>query len=84
MLRGWDEGYDVPSLGIAVRVDHYRHGHGRVMMTALHATAWSRGAGAVRLRVAPANQNARRLYDSLGYQDVGQERGERLMLLDLE
>jgi ribosomal protein S18 acetylase RimI-like enzyme len=83
MLRGWDEGYVVPSLGIAVRTSHVRHGHGRAMMSALHAVARSRGASAVRLRVAPGNRGARRLYAALGYEDIGEEREERVMLLRL-
>lgn len=32
MLRGWDEGYDTPSLGIAVRNDSQGRGYGRLMM----------------------------------------------------
>lgn len=84
MLRGWDEGYDVPSLGIAVRADHYRHGHATAMMDALHEVAAQRGSPAVRLRVSHENEHARRLYEALGYEDVGEERGERLMVLDLD
>ena len=83
MLRGWDEGYSVPSLGIGVRQDALRSGYGRAMMLALHDAARQRGATQVRLRVHPANTAARALYGSLGYRDVGTERGETLMLLDL-
>src|SRR4029077_9854772 len=42
-LRGWDEGYDVPSLGVAVRDGHQGQGHGRSMMLALHARAKAGG-----------------------------------------
>lgn len=83
MLRGWDEGYAVPSLGIAVRRDAYGQGYGRAMMAALHEAARARGATSVRLRVHPANGRARSLYESLGYVDQGEERGERLMTLEL-
>jgi ribosomal protein S18 acetylase RimI-like enzyme len=83
MLRGWDEGYAVPSLGVAVRRDAYGQGHGRAMMAWLHELAREHGATEVRLRVHPDNVRAIRLYESLGYVDAGEERGERLMLVSL-
>ena len=82
-LRGWDEGYAVPSLGIAVRTDAQGRGFGRSMMEQLHDVARERGARQIRLRVHPDNVGARRLYESLGYQDVGVERGEILMFCEL-
>lgn len=83
MLRGWDEGYTVPSLGIGVRRDQMRRGYGRAMMLALHDAAVERGAGSVRLRVDPDNLAAASLYRSLGYREAGMERGEILMVLYL-
>lgn len=83
ILRGWDEGYLVPSLGIGVRSDATRKGYGGAMMMALHAAARQRGATQVRLRVHADNAPARALYRSMGYREAGVERGETLMLLDL-
>ncbi len=83
MLRGWDEGYTVPSLGVAVRTGYRDRGYGRAVMEALHRIARAREAPAVRLRVAPHNHVAKHLYDSLGYRTVGIERGEAVMVLDL-
>ncbi len=83
MLRGWDEGYDTPSLGIAVRTSEQRKGYGRALMAGLHALAARRGAEQVRLRVHPGNVRARRMYELLGYQYRGVERGELLMVMDL-
>jgi ribosomal protein S18 acetylase RimI-like enzyme len=62
LLRGWDEGYSTPSLGIAVRTERHRQGIGRRMMLELHRIAGERGAQAVRLRVHDDNVPARRLY----------------------
>ena len=84
MLRGWAEGYPIPSLGIAVRTSAQGRGLGRLMMAHLHAEARQRGATVVRLRVHPDNTRARRLYESLGYACAGKDRGEVFMLLDLE
>lgn len=67
LLRGWDQGYEVPSLGIAVAPDARRRGVGRVLMQRLHEAARARGARRVRLRVHAENAPAIRLYESLGY-----------------
>lgn len=68
MLRGWDEGYAVPSLGIYVVTDYRGSGAARLLMDYLHLTAKLKGAQAVRLKVYPDNERAFRLYKSLGYQ----------------
>ena len=52
-------------------------------MAALEGIARERGAGQIRLRVHRDNMPARRLYASLGYREIGVERGELLMMLDL-
>jgi ribosomal protein S18 acetylase RimI-like enzyme len=67
MLRGWDEGYEVPSLGIAVHPEARGVGAGRLLMEHLHEAARERGATRVRLRVYPDNTAARHLYEELGY-----------------
>jgi len=84
MLRGWDEGYATPSLGIAVRTDRQGRGLGRLMMDHLHRAAAARGARNVRLRVHPDNARARHLYESLGYRYRGEDRGELVMSLPLD
>jgi ribosomal protein S18 acetylase RimI-like enzyme len=68
MLRGWDAGYAVPSLGIYVRAEMRRMGLGRLLMLYLHAAARLRGASKIRLKVYPNNAAARRLYEQLGYE----------------
>lgn len=67
MLRGWDEGYAVPSLGIAVRPSARGTGLARAFMHFLHAAARRRAAPRVRLKVYRANAGALALYRSLGY-----------------
>jgi ribosomal-protein-alanine N-acetyltransferase len=67
MLRGWDEGYEIPSLGIAVAPDSIGQGVGRTMMFFLHLAARRAKAKEVRLRVDSKNTRAIGLYRSLGY-----------------
>lgn len=67
LLRGWDQGYAVPSLGIALHPDARGSGLARSFMSYLHSAARLRSAPRVRLKVYPENAPARRLYESLGY-----------------
>ena len=67
MLRGWDEGYPIPSLGLAIHLSARGQGLGRMFMDFLHLLAARRGAGKVRLRVRANNEKALSLYKSLGY-----------------
>jgi ribosomal protein S18 acetylase RimI-like enzyme len=67
ILRGWDEGYARPSLGIAVHPDERRKGHAEKIMAHLHDEARKRQAREVRLRVKKDNARAVALYKKLGY-----------------
>lgn len=77
MLRGWDAGHAIPSLGIYVAPSARGTGLSGELMGAMHTAAREAGAERVRLRVAPDNAPARRLYEKCGYQfDATIERGE--------
>lgn len=73
LLRGWDEGYAIPSLGIAIHPSCRRSGLGVALMHFLHAAARWRGATKVRLRVREDNVAAKSLYRQLGYSFVATE-----------
>lgn len=84
MLRGWDEGYEIPSLGIVIHPDAQGQGKGRLLMNTLRAAAQQRGAKKIRLRVYPENLSAVNLYRSLGYDFVQEKSGPYLVgFLDL-
>jgi ribosomal protein S18 acetylase RimI-like enzyme len=83
LLRGWDEGYAVPSLGIAIHPAARGRGLSRLMMNHLHAQAARRGAARVRLKVYPQNTAALRLYESLGYQFADRAGEQWVGTLDL-
>lgn len=84
LLRGWNEGYAVPSLGIAIHPDARKSGLGRALMAFLHAAAIRHGAVRVRLKVSPGNVKAIALYRSLGYVFGNEEEGLMVGLLDLK
>ena len=67
ILRGWDEGYIIPSLGIAIDKDFRGIGLGALLIHFLHSAARDRGSKHVRLRVSNSNVHAHNLYISMGY-----------------
>lgn len=83
MLRGWDEGYTVPSLGIAIHPAERGKGLAMAFMHFLHAAARRKGANKVRLKVHSDNAAAVGLYQGLGYAFHGRERGQLVGILDL-
>jgi ribosomal-protein-alanine N-acetyltransferase len=84
LLRGWDEGYEVPSLGIYIIEKYRRLGFARTLMAFLHLEAGRRGADCIRLKVYPHNLAARRLYEHFGYHfDGATENGQSIGLLEL-
>lgn len=67
ILRGWDEGFEIPSLGIIVDKDFRGKGFGNIIMNKLHQKAKEFGANRVRLTILKENYNAINLYNKLGY-----------------
>lgn len=67
MLRGFDDGYEVPSFGVFVDRDSHGRGIGRRLTRWTIEQARRQGAPAVRLTVYASNVAARRLYESLGF-----------------
>ncbi len=67
LLRGWDEGYEIPSLGLATHPSVRGKGFGKLLMNFLHLAALRRGCSKVRLRVESANFAAISMYKSYGY-----------------
>ena|SRR6266545_1547083 len=68
MLRGWDEGFEIPSLGVAVAPSERGCGIAPLMMQFLQLVAKRRNADSVRLTVHPENTRAIRLFRRSGYE----------------
>jgi ribosomal protein S18 acetylase RimI-like enzyme len=71
MLRGWDEGYEVPAFGVAVAPHHEGFGVGGELLRACVDEARSRGARKMMLRVYRDNERALRWYLSFGFEQCG-------------
>ena len=67
LLRGWDEGYEIPSLGIMISKDYRGKGLASAMMEELHRIARQKNSKKVRLTVLKENLTAISLYKKLGY-----------------
>ena len=84
MLRGWDEGYEIPSLGIILHPEHRGKRLGELLMNFLHAAARARGAHKVRLKVYAENKPALAMYRKLGYRfDGSSENGQLVGVVEL-
>ena len=70
MLRGFDEGYEVPSLGMFVGATHQGRGLGRELLKRTYAFAKSHGITSIRLSVFEDNEQAIRLYQNQGFREV--------------
>ncbi len=76
MLRGWDEGYSVPSLGMIIHPDYRGKGLAEEFMAFLHDCARQKGAKQICLKVYPKNKAAIALYTKMGYFFSGLEQGQ--------
>ena len=83
ILRGWDEGYEAPSLGIVIHPSVRGMGLGKLFMHFLHAAARRRGASKIRLKVYPDNTTAVTMYQELGYTFQAEEAGQLVGFVDL-
>lgn len=90
MLRGWDEGFVVPSFGIAVDARWHGRGVGTRMTAWTVEQARALGAPSVRLTVYDDNPGAQRIYARLGFAEHERRpaadggRASIVMLLELE
>jgi|HubBroStandDraft_6_1064221.scaffolds.fasta_scaffold18643_4 ribosomal-protein-alanine N-acetyltransferase len=92
MLRGFDEGYEIPSFGIFVDRERKERGLGRRLSEWTIEQARLRGCEAVRLTVYADNPTARGLFASLGFREMEREIVDRagepveklIMRLDLD
>jgi ribosomal protein S18 acetylase RimI-like enzyme len=71
MLRGWDEGYEVPAFGVAVSPAHRARGVGGALLAACLEEAGERGVRRVMLKVHADNQRALDWYLSAGFVRTG-------------
>jgi ribosomal protein S18 acetylase RimI-like enzyme len=83
MLRGWDEGYKVPSFGICVHPALQNAGVGHVLTTFGIEESRRAGAEKVRLTVYKRNERAAHLYAKYGFVFADKDEQSWVGVLDL-
>jgi [ribosomal protein S18]-alanine N-acetyltransferase len=73
MLRGWDQGFPIPSFGVLVDSDFRGHGVGRKLTEFCLLEASRLGCPSVRLFVYASNEVAVRIYRALDFKEVSRE-----------
>jgi ribosomal protein S18 acetylase RimI-like enzyme len=71
MLRGWEEGFQVPALGVATDPQRRREGIGGELVHHSLKLAAQRGANKVLLHVHADHVVARRWYEAEGFREKG-------------
>lgn len=84
MLRGFDAGYRIPSLGIYCAPVARGRGLSIKFMTELHKAARELNAPSIRLKVYPDNSAAVNLYQRMGYVFTAEEEGQLVGYFELQ
>jgi ribosomal-protein-alanine N-acetyltransferase len=79
MLRGWSEGYDVPSFGVYVHPGERGRGVGASLLAWAVERARDRGATSIMLKVSPRNAAAVAIYRSRGFAFSGETMDSQLV-----
>lgn len=74
MLRGWDEGYEIPSIGLCILKEFQCLGLGKILLDFLETVSRLRGCSKVMLKVKKENEPARKLYKRQGYDLTSQDK----------
>lgn len=67
MLRGWDEGYEIPAVGLIVHPALRGRGQSEAFMRCLSSAAAAAGATRIRGRLLKRNTISRRMCERVGY-----------------
>jgi ribosomal-protein-alanine N-acetyltransferase len=83
MLRGWDDGYVVPSFGVGIRPEARGSGLGHLLFEHAVSECLRAGAPAMRLTVYKANERAVHIYRKSGMTFQEKNADEWIGVLDL-
>jgi len=83
ILRGWDDGYEIPSLGILISKHFRGKGYSIPFMNYLHKISKERESNQIRLTVYKENKTAVSLYNKLGYVFSNKNENELIGIKDL-
>lgn len=70
MLRGFDEGYTIPSFGIMIDYRYHNMGLGKHLLAITVNLAKELGCLKVRLSVFDSNHAGRKIYEDIGFHEI--------------
>lgn len=70
MLRGWDEGFDIPSFGMFIDINKHGMGLGKQLLQLTLEKAKNLGCKKVRLSVFESNKAALNIYLRFGFIEI--------------
>lgn len=70
MLRGWEEGFSIPSFGMFIDYRKHGLGFGKEMLDLTLEVSRHLGCGKVRLTVFASNPAAFKIYRSRGFKEI--------------
>ena len=79
MLRGWDEGFKIPSFGVCVLQDFQGIGIGHLMMNLTIINARLCNSPAILVKVFPENHAAVKFFQQIGFKFQEQLEQEQLV-----
>jgi RimJ/RimL family protein N-acetyltransferase len=71
MLRGFDEGYDIPSYGVLIFSKFSNNGLSKLTLYHAFSMCKLNNISTLMLKVRPDNKFAKKLYESLGFDKTG-------------
>jgi RimJ/RimL family protein N-acetyltransferase len=71
MLRGWDDGYEIPAYGVTIAQSFSGYGLGKLSLEVSKSVCQLRGAKRLMLKVHPQNSRAKQLYEAAGFVQSG-------------
>jgi len=71
MLRGWDDGYDVPSYGVLIDEKYSGYGLTRLSLKLAKSICKLRRVPRIMLKVNAGNKIAKRLFEEAGFNQTG-------------
>ncbi len=85
MLRGFDQGYAIPSFGVWIAEKYQSKGLSKLAIHYSMTVCRMNGIGRLMLKVYPQNEKARRIYEQLGFEFQGMDpkNGNRVYIKEL-
>jgi RimJ/RimL family protein N-acetyltransferase len=71
MLRGWDNGYEVPSYGVLIDEKYNGYGLTRLSLKLAKSICKLRHVPRIMLKVNAGNKIAKRLFEEAGFNQTG-------------